>query len=223
MSLSVRLGLSLLVLAAMALTVQMVYRVYASGYPNAAQAAPSALSNPIERQASIKDLDITLTERSGKPFALKSLEGQVWIGSFFFASCPGTCRQINIAIGGLQQELAGKDVKLVSITVDPENDTPAVLAQYAKSFEADPNRWLFLTGNFKDIQQVCQNVFALAIDRKVHSEKLSLFDHWGYRRGVFSTGDASQMAALKRGVDKLLAETEPPKMEKRVVTAGDDS
>jgi protein SCO1/2 len=159
------------------------------------------------RQASIRDVaDITLTDQTGQPFPVKNLEGEVWVGSFFFASCPGPCRQINVAISQLQQELRDKDVKFVSITVDPENDTPQVLRDYAKSFGADHDRWRFLTGDFKSIRRICADVFAMPIDRKVHTERLLLIDRQGVRRGIFSTGDAAQMLALKKSVDKLLAE-----------------
>ena len=154
--------------------------------------------------------DVTLTDQGGQPFAIKNLEGQVWIGSFFFASCPGPCRQINVAISQLQQELHGKDVKFVSITVDPDNDTPQVLADYAKSFGADRERWRFLTGDFNSIRRICADVFAMPIDRKVHTERLLLIDRQGVRRGIFSTGDPAQMLALKKGVDKLLAEKPQP-------------
>ena len=182
-----------------------------------------------ESRSSVKSLkDVaaaTLTERSGQPLALKELEGKVWIGSFFFASCPGTCRQINTAIAGLQEEFKDKDVTLVSITVDPDNDTPAVLRDYAKSFNADPKRWLFLTGNFGVIKQVCQELFAMPIDKKVHTERLVLFDKAGHSRGYFATNQPTEMAALRRGVDELLAETpaeaNPPK--KVVIVGGDDS
>jgi cytochrome oxidase Cu insertion factor (SCO1/SenC/PrrC family) len=114
----------------------------------------------------------------------------------------------------LQQELRGKDVKFVSITVDPDNDTPQVLGDYAKSFGADGQRWRFLTGDFNSIRRICADVFAMPIDRKVHTERLLLIDRQGVRRGIFSTGDPAQMIALKKGVDKLLDEKPRPPDEK---------
>ena len=149
---------------------------------------------------------VSLTERSGERFAFKDLQGKVWITSFFFSSCPGPCRQINIAIAGLQKELADKDVKFVSITVDPENDTAPALAAYAKGFEADPQRWLFLTGEFDTIRDVCTSVFEMPIDKKVHTERLTLVDRAGKPRGTYNTADAIQMHAMKKKIDELLAE-----------------
>jgi protein SCO1/2 len=219
MSLAVRVWLSVLLAALFGYASISAWRIYSkvnagesyAGSPMDAygqSAAPEIdVTATPARQASIRDVaDVTLTDQSGQPFAIKTLEGQVWIGSFFFASCPGPCRQINVAISQLQEELRGKDVKFVSITVDPDNDTPQVLADYAKSFGAQQDRWRFLTGDFAAIRRICGDVFAMPIDRKVHTERLLLIDRQGVRRGLFSTGDPSQMLALKKGVDKLLAE-----------------
>jgi cytochrome oxidase Cu insertion factor (SCO1/SenC/PrrC family) len=219
MSLGVRVWLSILLAALLAYTGVSAWRIYSDrnsgavyagspmdAYGSSNEPAIDVTATPA-RPASIRDVaDVKLTDQSGQPFAIKSLEGQVWIGSFFFASCPGPCRQINVAISQLQNELRGKDVKFVSITVDPDNDTPQVLGDYAKSFGADRDRWRFLTGDFNAIRRICADVFAMPIDRKVHTERLLLIDRQGVRRGIFSTGDPAQMLALKKGVDKLLDE-----------------
>ena len=128
----------------------------------------------------------------------------------FLSSCPGPCRQINLAIAGLAKELADKDIKFVSMTVDPDNDTAKVLHDYGKSFEADFGRWYFLTGKFDDTRRVCQDVFAMPIDRKVHTERLILVDRSGRRRGIYSTGQPAQMQALRKKIDQLLAEKAGP-------------
>lgn len=217
MTLAVRLWMSLLLTALGAYTVWSGYRLWVYQHQQADVANVLTTVDQVDATVapgsakSIRDVaDITLTERSGASVPMKSLENQVWIGSFFFASCPGTCRQINTAMAGLQQDLKGKNVKLVSITVDPDNDTPQVLRDYAQSFGADPKRWLFLTGNFEDIRRVCADVFAMPIDRKVHTERFILVDRQGRRRGIFNYSEPAQMAALAKGIDLLLAEPAEP-------------
>ena len=146
MTTAVRIWIGILFIALGAYASISLVRYYEHAQVNAGEqsAAAGVSSKPPANQKSLEDLaNATLTERSDKPFARKDLEGKVWIGSFFFASCPGTCRQINTAIAGLQLELKDKDVQLISITVDPDNDTPAVLREYAKSFGADPKRGCF--------------------------------------------------------------------------------
>ena len=71
--------------------------------------------------------DFTLTDQSGQPFGSAELKGKVWIASFFFASCPATCRQLNQALAGVQAATPD-DVILVSLTCDPDNDSPEVLS-----------------------------------------------------------------------------------------------
>src|SRR5439155_18571091 len=92
--------------------------------------------------------DFQLVERSGREFDSKELKGHVWIGSFFFCTCPGPCWQMNQALKNVQEEFKDTDLRLVSITCDPRNDTPEALVRYADRLQADPARWLFLTGDF---------------------------------------------------------------------------
>lgn len=84
------------------------------------------------------------------------LRGKTVVISSFFSSCAGTCPIMNAAFGKIQASLGprlGKDVFLLSITVDPENDTTARLKEYAKGVGARPG-WFFLTGSRKNIDEV---------------------------------------------------------------------
>lgn len=223
MSFAVRVWLSILLLAISGYTAYSGWRLY-----TLAQAAEAPASEPLEftvnpgREATIRDVEeLTFTTSEGRELKLSELEGKVWIGSFFFSSCPGPCRQINLAISDFSKQLADKDVKFVSMTVDPDNDTPQVLHAYGESFGADFKRWHFLTGKFDDVRRVCQDVFAMPIDRKVHTERLILVDRSGHRRGIYSTGEPAQMKALRKKVDELLAEQ--PQAAAATATAKDAS
>jgi protein SCO1 len=165
--------------------------------------------------------DFTLTERSGRAVSKADLHGKTWVACFFFTRCNTACPQIIATMSRLQERLhnAGlDDVILVSISVDPEHDTPEVLSKYAAAREADPNRWLFLTAkNDEEVFQVT-NGFYLPARRNegnertpgnevAHSSKLVLVDREGRIRGLF---DGRQMDEQGRPVDDL------PELEKAI-------
>ncbi|MGH8059995.1 MAG: SCO family protein, partial [Candidatus Entotheonellia bacterium] len=108
--------------------------------------------------------DFLLLERSGRPIRLADLHGQIWIASFVFTNCTEACPLLTAAMAQLQTDFMGIDrVRLVSITLDPEHDTLPVLARYAAGFGADPQRWLFLTGDQDSIYQLVREGFRLYV------------------------------------------------------------
>ena len=108
--------------------------------------------------------DFTLTERSGRQVTRSDLLRKVWIANFIYTQCAETCPLQSAKLAMLQAEFAeGKDLRLVSITVDPERDTPARLARYAERYAADPVRWLFLTGDKRAIYHLAQEGFHLGV------------------------------------------------------------
>ncbi len=154
--------------------------------------------------------EFTLTERSGKTVSSKDLEGQPYVTSFFFASCPAYCMQQNQKVAGVASEYGPKGVKFVSITVDPDNDTPAVLREYAHKLKADEKDWLFLTGDQRYIARVGAEMFQVVAEKLTHSEKLVVSDKWGNIRGYYYWNNPAEMAEMRTMLDKLLAETEEP-------------
>ena len=77
-----------------------------------------------------------LTDQEGNQFDSATLKGKVWMGSVFFANCPGPCFRENQAIADILREIDDPNFVAVSLTCDPENDTPATLEHYADRFEA---------------------------------------------------------------------------------------
>jgi protein SCO1/2 len=152
----------------------------------------------------------TLTERSGKLVQWKDLDGQVRVTSFFFSSCPANCLQQNLKVREIQQAYANKDVVCVSITCDPDIDSPERLREYAAKLNASPDQWLFLTGRLIYIRRVAGELFGVALDKQTHSERLIVCDKWGKVRGAYLWNKLDEMAELRIMVDKLLAEAEPP-------------
>lgn len=150
--------------------------------------------------------DVTLTDTEGKAFPLSSMKGKVWVASFFFSTCPGTCLQMNRSIAALRDEYAKQDVKFVSISVDPTMDTPERLKSYSENFEAKPEEWKFLTGDFADVQQLGLDVFKVSVGYKTHSEKMVLIDAKGKVRGFFNAIDAVQVEKFRKELDRALAD-----------------
>jgi len=105
-----------------------------------------------------------LTERSGQAVTRADLLGKVWIASLIFTRCVEECPLVSNHMARLQATFAAEpDVRLVSITVDPAYDTPEVLARYAQSFAAQPQRWFFLTGDKTTIYQLVREGFRLGL------------------------------------------------------------
>ena len=140
--------------------------------------------------------DFTLMERSGRPVRREDLQGKVWIASFIFTHCPDECPVMTAELAQLQSDFAAAaDFRLVSITVDPDRDTPAVLSQYADKFNADPERWLFLTGDRRVIYQLAREGFRLGISAPMEDPQ-----------GGLGRGQTISTAASVNGARRLLTQ-----------------
>jgi len=147
--------------------------------------------------------EFTLTDQHGESFAAASLRGHVWVASFFFTNCPGACWKLNETLSHLQEETVGSDVRFVSITCDPDNDTPEALDRYAQHFKADPARWTFLTGNLGEIRRIANDFLGLAVERASHSSMAIVFDGHGKIQGSLRLDDPNDVKRLKKLVEKL--------------------
>ncbi|HSX82264.1 MAG TPA: SCO family protein [Candidatus Saccharimonadia bacterium] len=118
--------------------------------------------------------DFALIERSGQSVTRADLLGKVWIASIIFTRCAEECPLVSNHMARLQATFAAEpDVRLVSITVDPAYDTPEVLTRYAQSFAAQPQRWLFLTGDKVTIYRLVREGFRLGLMDPQESVKSS--------------------------------------------------
>ncbi len=144
--------------------------------------------------------DFSLTNQDGRAVSLADLRGQVWVADIIFTRCPGPCLKMTKQMKALQDALPpGSPTKLVTLTTDADFDTPLVLKTYAERFQADPQRWTFLTGTKKDIANLAIDSLKLtAIEKKpeerespqdlfVHSTIFVLVDKRAQLRGVFET------------------------------------
>jgi protein SCO1/2 len=116
--------------------------------------------------------DFTLTNQDGKRLALKDLRGKVLAITFIYASCADTCPLLTAKMAGIQNKLGspfGLQVNFVSITVDPERDTPEVLKRYAEAHKANPAGWAFLTGTPAEIREVAKR-YGIYYKKTVHGD-----------------------------------------------------
>src|SRR5689334_13890504 len=101
--------------------------------------------------------EFSLTSQDGTRASLRDLRGKVVVVTFIYLSCPDICPMLTDKLARVQDELGpdfGTKVAFVSITIDPERDTPAALQDYARSFQVDLAGWSFLTGPPADVLEV---------------------------------------------------------------------
>jgi protein SCO1/2 len=151
-----------------------------------------------------------LTDQAGREFSsAAALAGRVWVADFIFTTCTGPCPRMSARMYRLQQDTSGLDgLTLVSFTVDPDTDTPPVLAAYAAKFQADASRWFFLTGARETLHRLNRDVFMLGDvgDKLDHSTRFVLVDRKGAVRGYYLSSDADAMRRLTADIRSLLRE-----------------
>ena len=152
-----------------------------------------------------------LTDQNSQSFGSEQLRGKIWIADFIFTTCPGPCPMISSRMSETQKPLRESDVELVSFSVDPEHDTPAVLRDYAARLNAQPGRWHFLTGDKGVIYRLSIDGFKLAAAENgatgpIHSTRMVLVDRDGVIRGYYDGTDADAVTRLLADTNHLLRE-----------------
>jgi protein SCO1/2 len=150
----------------------------------------------------------TLTDQTGADFKSASLVGHVWVANFMFTNCPGPCPRMSSQMHEIQSALTGQDVKLVSMTVDPDRDTPQALAKYAAFYSATPGVWYFLTGPRETLNHLGQDVFKLnPVDGTFdHSTRFVLVDRKSQIRGYYLTSEPDAIQRVIADAKVLLGQ-----------------
>ena len=168
---------------------------------------------------------LALVDSRGEEVAREDLLGRPIALACIFTTCTGPCPAISREMMALAERLADTDALLVSLTVDPETDTPEVLANYATRYEADRDRWRFLTGEEDAIEELVRKSFYLALDRQepseevpvgihvTHSTELVVFDRAGKIRGYYSGMKPKGLADMQRRLRFLDAEPESEEVQ----------
>jgi protein SCO1 len=160
----------------------------------------------------------SLTDQRGQPFGTRELAGKVWVADFIFTACQEACPLLSERMKQVGQRARnlGPDFHLVSISVDPERDTPEKLAAYAARYGANPLAWSFLTGPADAIEAAVVGGFKVGMGKEkqptpgngeaagngefwqiFHGENLVLVDRQLRIRGYFQTDP--------QGIDLLVA------------------
>ena len=155
--------------------------------------------------------DFSLTDQTEKTVTLADLKGKVWVADFIFTNCGGTCPMMTDKMRKLQEGLPA-EIRLVSITVDPNRDTPKALAAYAAEHGATRERWLFLTGDKQSLYDLCVKGFKLPLDESggtaagpiAHSTRFVLVDRQGEIRGYYSGTEEQDLMRLGADAKRLL-------------------
>lgn len=177
---------------------------------------PSSAGVPTVQAASEPLLDLgpapkfTLTDSTGAPFSSESLAGKIWVADFFLTSCQGACPVMALHMGGLHDYFKDNErVRFVSISVDPDTDTPAVLAEYAKKYEADTSRWIFLTGPIAETNRLAgEHGFKVGVPENPmqHSRRFILVDGKGHIRGYYHGMEEMSVRQCIADIETLLKE-----------------
>ena len=145
--------------------------------------------------------DFTLTNQDGQATSLAALTNHVWVADIIFTRCAGPCPRMTAQMRSLQGLLpADSSAKLVTLTTDPDFDSPAVLKKYGERFGADFSRWTFLTGTKAEIAGLASDSLKLSAvpvkpeDRRndadlfIHTTIFVAVDKHAQLRGIFETG-----------------------------------
>jgi protein SCO1/2 len=156
-----------------------------------------------------------MRDQANRPVTPLELRGAPFIADFIFLSCRTSCPKLTARMKTLHDRIAQKHltVKLVSITVDPENDDPPALAKYAAGYNADPKIWSFLTGPIEQLEPVVVKGFKMQYEKLkpidpnatifniMHGDWFVLVDGRGRIRGYYDTNDQAKL-------DGVLADAE---------------
>ncbi|MEM8931303.1 MAG: SCO family protein [Acidobacteriota bacterium] len=160
--------------------------------------------------------EFTLIDQRGTSIDRQALRGRPWVADFIFTRCPGICPTLTRRMVDLAADLPADRVRLVSVSVDPEHDTPDVLRAYAERHDAGEN-WHFLTGPTATIYPLIRDGFLLSVDPApptpegveviepiVHSNRFVLVDAVGQIRGYYNAFDSADLERLRNDAALLL-------------------
>ncbi len=153
-----------------------------------------------------------LTDQKGESFTEKAIAGKISVVDFFFTACPGICPKLAVSMAGLQKEFLDDDnIVLLSHSVMPDKDTPAVLQKYAAEKGVNFDKWKLLTGERDEIYDLGRKYYFVEEDEGLerdndvflHTENFVLIDSDRRIRGIYNGLDPSSMESLVADIKVL--------------------
>jgi protein SCO1 len=150
-----------------------------------------------------------MTDANNRPFTEKDLDGKVWIVDFIYTNCPAECPRMTSKMHGLEKRTEGEpDLCFLSISVDPDRDTPQALKEFAGRYGGLNERWRFLTGDKSSVHLLAYQTFHVGdvLGKIEHSTKFAVLDKRRTVRGYYSSFSEDDIAQMLKDVDVLVNE-----------------
>lgn len=152
--------------------------------------------------------DFNLVDQTGKEFTKGDLLGKPWIVNFVFAQCPHQCPITSRTMMEFDKTVEKVDMRMVTITVNPEQDDVEIMRKYAEIWEADPKRWIFATGQPEDVWKLIREGFKVTAWENVgtarqpgmefaHDNNIIHVDATGKILGRYNSTDPKEMSVLR--------------------------
>ncbi|CCH55110.1 SCO1 protein homolog AltName: Full=BsSco [Fibrisoma limi BUZ 3] len=151
--------------------------------------------------------DFSFTNQEGKTVTQRDVDGKIYVADFFFVTCPTICPIMKKNMLEVYQAYKDSpDVRIISHTIDPEHDTPAVLKQYAQDIGVTGDTWQFVTGNRETIYDIGEHHYLVTAKADstapggyIHSGAFVLVDKEKHIRGMYD-------GTTEEGTKKLIAD-----------------
>lgn len=153
--------------------------------------------------------DFTLVDQTGKTFTKQDLLGKPWVVNFIFAQCPHQCPLTSRTMMEFDKTVANVEMRMVTITVNPEDDDVEVMRKYAEIWGAEPNRWIFATGDPVEVWKLIREGFKVSAWENVgtsrlpgmefaHDNNIIHINADGKILGRYDSTDANEMSTLRK-------------------------
>jgi protein SCO1/2 len=160
--------------------------------------------------------DFEFTDQDGKKVNKERIKAKIYVTEYFFTTCQSICPVMNDHLVTVYKEFKDQpDLLLLSHTVDPETDSVHVLKDYANAHGVNDGRWLFVTGDKKQLYHLARKGYLLSVDEGdggeedfVHTQNFALVDKESHIRGFYDGTDSLEIVRLKQDIRKLLKEYE---------------
>ncbi len=189
---------------------KFVYLPYADLQSGKSKITDSVQASQLLREPVAKIPPFSFTDQLGNTFSDKDVEGKVYVADFIYTSCPASCPMLTTQLATVQAAIDKDEAfRILSFSLDPENDSVPVLKSFANKFRANDKVWHFLTGPKDSIYQLGEVGFMQTVLGDTgsiinHSQKLVLVDQHAMIRGFYNGMDSIEIQLLIRDIDFLL-------------------